>query len=85
MKPTCQCFTCRNHDKPELLIAYYEGYIEACNAILLWAKRNNTKAGSIADDGIHGMIARVAFDRDESMYLLEEAKKYMAKHSIKEE
>lgn len=85
MEEKCNCFTCRNHDKPDVLMGYYEGYIEAYNAILIWAKRNNIEPGSIADDDIHGMIARVEFDRDESMYLLEETKKYMAKHSIKEE
>lgn len=84
MEPTCKCFTCRNRDKPELLMAYYEGYIEACNAILLWAKRNNIKAGSIADDDIHGLVARVEFDRDESLYLLHETKKHITVHSTKE-
>lgn len=72
---TCQCFTCTHRDKPQELIAYYKGYLEASDWFLNWAKRNKITAGHIEDDDISGIVAQIQFNRDETAYLLEELEK----------
>lgn len=72
IKTGCQCFTCRHKDEPRVVAGYLRGYIEACDWFLNWAKRNNIKAGSIADDDLSGIVAQIQCNRDESGCLLSE-------------
>lgn len=69
----CKCYTCTHSDQPELLVAYYTGYTEACVEFLLWAKHNKIKMGSIADDDLGGLYARIQYNHDESHFLKQEA------------
>jgi len=71
VKTGCQCFTCRHSDEPRLVAAYLQGYIEASDWFLNWAKRNNIKSGSIADDDLSGIIAQMECNRFESACLLD--------------
>lgn len=66
---SCNCFTCRHRDRPDLCNAYYTGYVEACDWFLNWAKRNNIKIGSIADEDLGGIYAQIKYNRDESEYM----------------
>lgn len=68
----CDCFTCKNHDKPELCIAYYRGYIEACEWFLSWAKANKIKMGSIGDGDLGGLYAQIQCNCDETDCLCRE-------------
>lgn len=63
IKTGCQCFTCRHEDEPRLVAAYLQGYIEVSDWFLNWAKRNNIKAGSIADDDLPGIVAQMECNR----------------------
>lgn len=74
----CDCFTCKNHDKPELCIAYFKGYIEACKWFLSWAKANKIKMGSIADDDIGGLYAQIQYNHDETYILCKELEEKIA-------
>lgn len=72
IKTGCQCFTCRHDDEPRLVKAYCVGYIEACKWFLNWAKRNNIKIGSIADDDLSGIYAQIQCNHDETYcYMVE--------------
>lgn len=66
----CTCFTCRHHDEPELIKAYYEGFIEASEWFLNWAKRNRIEPGSISDDDLPGIVAQMQCNLDETCALL---------------
>ena len=70
----CTCFICRHRDEPELLKAYYEGFIEASNWFLNWAKQNCIEPGSISDDNLPGIVAQMQCNLDESKILLNELK-----------
>lgn len=59
IKKGCQCFTCRHGDEPRVVAGYLKGYIDASNWFLNWAKRNNIKQGSIADDDLAGIVAQM--------------------------
>lgn len=74
-----KCFTCQNQDKPELCVAYYKGYIKACEQFLSWAKAHNINEGSIADDDLGGLYARINYDYGETCYLLGETEKETTK------
>lgn len=74
----CDCFTCKNHDKPELCIAYYKGYVEACEWFLSWAKANKIKMGSIGDDDLGGLYAQIQCNHDESDCLCRDLEKELA-------
>ena len=71
-KEGCQCFMCRHKDEPRLVAAHLDGYIEACDWFLNWAKENNIKMGSIADDDLGGIYAQIKCNRDESACILSE-------------
>lgn len=68
----CTCFTCRHHDEPRLIKAYYEGFIEASKWFLNWAKRNRIEPGSISDDDLPGIVAQMQCNLDETQILLNE-------------
>lgn len=70
IKEGCQCFTCRHEDEPRVVAGYLQGYIDACNWFINWAKENNIKMGSIADDDLSGVYAQMVCNRDESACLL---------------
>lgn len=72
IKTGCQCFTCRHGDDRRLVAAYLTGYIEACDWVLNWAKRNDIPIGSIDGDGLTNLIGQVRCNRDESGCLLTE-------------
>ena len=44
----CQCFTCRHSDEPRVLAGYLQGYIDASNWFLNWAKEMGIESGSNA-------------------------------------
>lgn len=66
----CTCFTCEHHDEPELIKAYYEGFIEASNWFLNWAKRNRIESGSISADDLPGIVAKMQCNLNETQILL---------------
>lgn len=70
IKDGCQCFTCRHSDEPRVVAGYLQGYIDASNWFINWAKRKNIKLGSIADDDLGGILAQMKCNRDESSCLL---------------
>ena len=72
---SCSCFSCTHRDKPEELIAYYTGYVEACRWFLTWAEENNIKMGSISDDDLGGIYAQIDWNCKETQYLLQELTK----------
>lgn len=70
IKEGCQCFTCRHHDEPRVVAGYLQGYMEACDWFLTWAKENNLKMGSISDNDLGGLYAQIQCNRDESACIL---------------
>lgn len=80
----CDCFICKNHDQPELCAAYFEGYVQACDWFLHWAKRNNIPEGSIADDDLPGIVAQMKCNRDESECLLQDVKEMINDRKAKD-
>lgn len=72
IKTGCQCFTCRHRDEPRVVAGYLQGYIDACDWFLNWARDNNVKCGSIADDDLGGIYAQIECNRDESACILTE-------------
>lgn len=72
IKEGCQCFTCRHSDEPRLIAAYLQGYIDASDWFLNWAKRHEIKQGFISDDDLPGIIAQMDCNRVESGCLLSE-------------
>lgn len=72
IKTGCQCFTCRHSDEPRLIAAYEQGIAEACDWVLNWAKRNNLKSGSVADDDLPGLIATLEYNRMASSCYIKE-------------
>lgn len=71
-KESCNCFTCRHGDEPRVVAGYLQGYIDASDWFINWAKKNKIKLGSIADDDLGGIYAQMKCNRDESGCLLEE-------------
>lgn len=82
-KEGCQCFTCQHHDRLDLCAAYYQGYVEACDWFLHWAKRNNIPEGHIADDDLPGIVAQIRCNRDESECLLQDVKRLIDEETRK--
>lgn len=71
MKKTgCQCFTCRHSDEPRVVAGYLQGYIDASDWFLNWAKNNKIPMGSIADNDLSGIVAQMRCNRDDSYCLL---------------
>ena len=70
IKDGCQCFTCRHRDEPRVVAGYLQGYIDACDWFLNWAKKNNIKQGSISDDDLGGIVAQMDCNRVESSCLM---------------
>jgi len=68
----CQCFTCRHSDEPRVVAGYLQGYIDASNWFLNWAKRHDIKQGSIADDDLGGIVAQMDCNCVESSCILPE-------------
>lgn len=66
IKTGCQCFTCRHADEPRVVAGYLQGYVDASNWFLNWAKRHNIKQGSIADDDLSGIVAQMDCNKVES-------------------
>ena len=62
----CQCFTCRHSDEPRVLAGYLQGYIDASNWFLNWAKEMGIESGSIDKNDLPGIIAQMQCNRDES-------------------
>ena len=73
----CKCFTCQHRDQPELCAAYWQGYVDACDWFLNWARRNKIPEGHIADNDLPGIVAQMQYNRDESAYLLNEVKEML--------
>ena len=71
IKTGCQCFTCRHADEPRVVAGYLQGYIDASDWFLNWAKKNNIKHGSIADDDLGGIVAQMECNRLEGACLLD--------------
>lgn len=69
-KEGCQCFTCRHSDEPRVVSGYLQGYIDASDWFLNWAKSKNIPVGSISDDDLGGIVAQMKCNRDESSCLL---------------
>lgn len=67
----CQCFYCRNKDKQELIDAYNEGYIDACNIFLKWAEDNNISLGPVEGNTIESLHTQMRWNRDSTACLLE--------------
>lgn len=70
IKEGCQCFTCRHGDDKRLCAAYLQGYIEACDWFITWAKENNIKKGSIKDNDLSGLYAQIDCNREDSACIL---------------
>ena len=69
-KEGCQCFTCRHSDEPRVVAGYLNGYIDACEMFLKWAKENGVKMGSIIDTDLGGLYAIIQCNYDDSRCLL---------------
>lgn len=69
----CKCFTC-THKDPKERIAYYTGYVDACEVFLRWANRNGIVMGSVSDHGLNGLYAQIDCDYEAALELLDELK-----------
>lgn len=58
----CNCFTCRNKDKPELLEAYYTGQVEALRPILKSMEKYGIKKGRVDEQNLNGLLACVDYE-----------------------
>lgn len=70
IKEGCQCFTCRHRDEPRVVAGYLQGYADACDWFLNWAKENGIRMGSIADNDLGGLYAQIQCNRDDSVSIL---------------
>lgn len=66
----CTCFACQHRNEPELVKAYYAGYIKASKWFLNWADRNHIECGSISGDDLPGIVAQMKCNMDETQALL---------------
>ena len=66
----CQCFTCRHSDEPRVVAGYLQGYIDASDWFLNWAKKNNIKIGTLGGNSLEDIHAEILCNRDESTCIL---------------
>ena len=71
----CDCFTCRNRDNDDILMAYYQGYAEATRSELNALKEAGIKRGSIGDDGLPGEYACAEYNYQTTLCLLHDLRK----------
>lgn len=58
----CDCFLCKNKDKPELLVAYLTGQREAYEWFLNWAKKNNIGKGIIGENSLESIHSEIEYN-----------------------
>ena len=68
----CDCFTCRNRDNDDVLMAYYQGYADALKSEINALKEAGIQQGSIGDKGLEGEYACAVLNYQETMCLLQE-------------
>lgn len=78
----CTCFACEHRDEPELVKAYYAGFIEASKWFLNWADRNHIECGSISGDDLPGIVAQMKCNMDETQDLLNELNQEESEETI---
>ena len=71
-KTGCQCFTCRHSDEPRVVAGYLQGYIDASDWFLNWAKANNIPLGTLGEGDLPAIHAEMDWNRMESEALLSE-------------
>ena len=68
----CDCFLCKNKDKPELLAAYLTGQREAYEWFLNWAKKNNIGKDVIGKNTLKSIHSEIECNYDSAGELLAE-------------
>lgn len=54
-KKTCQCFTCRNKGRPDLLLAYYQGCLDTVKPLLGNMQRLNIGKAPIHEESLESL------------------------------
>lgn len=73
MKKKCECFTCKNKERPDLLKAYLQGCTESLSRYIYTLKNElGIKSGSVSEKSVEGMLACMEYDYGGDLQLLEE-------------
>lgn len=71
--PKCKCFVC-THKDPKERIAYYQGYVDASNWFLEWAKWQKVGFGPLGENSLESLHTQMRYNKDEMEVLMEELK-----------